>query len=210
MFENFIILGAGLGTRLGDLTKDQCKPMVKHKGKPLIDHTIDSLPKNAKISVTYSYKPDDLLLHLKDRATCFINTNGKGNAAFLNNPYISFLHEPVVIVPCDIQFKIDWEKLFHEYLYSDSYNCIVKIPEFWGNGDHVFFDEKGFVTKISREDKGKYKASGIQILVPNTIVSFDEDFYGIWKNLITFKLLKVLSTEPVYWNCIDESKDILV
>lgn len=210
MFENFVILGAGLGTRLGKLTENQCKPMVKHNGRPLIDYTIDSLPEGRDIYVTYHYKPDDMLLYLKDRVKGFINTRGNGNAYFLNDSLFRSFFEPIVVVPCDIQFKINWQKLFEEFLYNDCQNTIVTIPESWGNGDYVTFDKEYTIKNISRNNKAPYKASGIQILVPSSILSFDNDFYQIWDTLIKFKNLKVSTIQPEYWRAIDEEKDILL
>lgn len=39
-----VILAAGRGTRMGDLTKDTPKPMILLAGKPLIEYTLNALP----------------------------------------------------------------------------------------------------------------------------------------------------------------------
>ena len=43
-----IILAAGIGSRLGDITKTIPKPMIKIDGKPILEHNI-KMCKNAGI-----------------------------------------------------------------------------------------------------------------------------------------------------------------
>ena len=43
-----VILAAGRGTRMGDLTNDTPKPMLLYKGKNLIEHKLDILPSHIK------------------------------------------------------------------------------------------------------------------------------------------------------------------
>jgi NDP-sugar pyrophosphorylase family protein len=44
-----VILAAGKGTRMGDLTKDIPKPMLQVDGKPVLEHIVEGLRDEAKI-----------------------------------------------------------------------------------------------------------------------------------------------------------------
>lgn len=41
--EKAVILAAGRGTRMGDLTEDRPKPMIPLRGKPMLEHVLDRL-----------------------------------------------------------------------------------------------------------------------------------------------------------------------
>src|SRR5260370_15353462 len=45
-----VILAAGKGTRMGDLTANLPKPMVKVAGKPILEHIVEGLRDEAKIT----------------------------------------------------------------------------------------------------------------------------------------------------------------
>ena len=61
-----LILAAGLGTRMGDLTKDLPKPLLPVKGKPLIDYAFNLIePLQTKnIFVNTHYHADLIKLHI--------------------------------------------------------------------------------------------------------------------------------------------------
>jgi len=61
-----LILAAGLGTRMGDLTKDLPKPLLPVKGKPLIDYAFNLIePLQTKnIFVNTHYHADLIQLHI--------------------------------------------------------------------------------------------------------------------------------------------------
>lgn len=64
-----MLFAAGFGTRMGDLTARQPKPMIKVAGRPLIDHAL-GLVEEAGIKrkvVNLHYLPDHLIAHLEDR-----------------------------------------------------------------------------------------------------------------------------------------------
>jgi MurNAc alpha-1-phosphate uridylyltransferase len=64
-----MILAAGLGTRMAPLTAERPKPLIKLRGKALIDHAIDLLVRGGVkfFVVNVHYKAEMLIAHLKKR-----------------------------------------------------------------------------------------------------------------------------------------------
>ncbi len=64
-----MMFAAGFGTRMGALTADQPKPLIKIAGKPLIDHALDLVDDFGarRIVVNLHYKPEQLEKHLSGR-----------------------------------------------------------------------------------------------------------------------------------------------
>ncbi len=67
--EQAMILAAGLGTRMGPLTKDKPKPLVELHGRTLIDHVIDRLVRGGVnfVVVNVHYKAEMMKAHLAAR-----------------------------------------------------------------------------------------------------------------------------------------------
>ena len=67
--EQAMILAAGLGTRMGPLTKDKPKPLVELHGRTLIDHVIDRLVRGGVnfVVVNVHYKTEMMKAHLAAR-----------------------------------------------------------------------------------------------------------------------------------------------
>ena len=64
-----MLFAAGFGTRMGALTADRPKPLIKVAGKALIDHALDIVAAAGieKSVVNLHYKGDQIAAHLLDR-----------------------------------------------------------------------------------------------------------------------------------------------
>ncbi|HKL64600.1 MAG TPA: NTP transferase domain-containing protein, partial [Roseovarius sp.] len=64
-----MIFAAGFGTRMGALTQDRPKPLIKVAGRALIDHALDLVAGHApsRIVVNLHYRADQLVAHLDGR-----------------------------------------------------------------------------------------------------------------------------------------------
>ncbi|WP_299877749.1 nucleotidyltransferase family protein [uncultured Sulfitobacter sp.] len=72
-----MLFAAGFGTRMGALTKDTPKPMVKVAGRPMIDHALGLIEtaQTGRVVANLHYKPDALRSHLEGRnVTCILET----------------------------------------------------------------------------------------------------------------------------------------
>ncbi|MDF1727439.1 MAG: nucleotidyltransferase family protein [Sulfitobacter sp.] len=69
-----MIFAAGFGTRMGDLTRDRPKPLIEVAGKPLIDHTLDTLRAAGadRVVANLHYLPQPLIAHLEQRAVTWV------------------------------------------------------------------------------------------------------------------------------------------
>jgi UDP-N-acetylglucosamine diphosphorylase / glucose-1-phosphate thymidylyltransferase / UDP-N-acetylgalactosamine diphosphorylase / glucosamine-1-phosphate N-acetyltransferase / galactosamine-1-phosphate N-acetyltransferase len=89
-----IILAAGKGTRMGDLTQDLPKPMLPLAGKPMIEHILDRL-KAAGISdvfIVTGYRAETIEDHLRGYSLRIQFArqkliNGTGSAALLGREF---------------------------------------------------------------------------------------------------------------------------
>ena len=62
---NAMVYAAGLGTRMGELTKDRPKPMIDVAGRPLLDHAMSAIdvPQVSKVILNTHYKRDAIEGH---------------------------------------------------------------------------------------------------------------------------------------------------
>lgn len=67
--DAIMLFAAGFGTRMGPLTKDRPKPLVKVAGRALLDHALDQTRdvELGQIVVNCHYFPEQIRSHLKSR-----------------------------------------------------------------------------------------------------------------------------------------------
>ena len=76
------IPSAGLGTRLGNISKNLNKALVSIDNKPVISHVIEKFPKNVEIVIALGHKGDLVKNYLEmaheDRTLTFVQVDNYG------------------------------------------------------------------------------------------------------------------------------------
>lgn len=106
--QYIVIQAGGLGTRMGNLTKNRPKALVSVKNLPIIFHLFSKFS-DAKFIIVSDYKSEVLERYLRTFAKVeylLVDTSGKGNAAGIADA-IKFLpdHTPFMLVWSDILFS---------------------------------------------------------------------------------------------------------
>ncbi len=165
-----LILAAGKGERLRPLTLTTPKPLVKVKGKPLLQWHIDAL-RNAGfkdivinvswlreqiIEFTVQEQFADLNISISDEGDEPLETGGGMNKAL---PLLG--DEPFLVVNADVYTDIDFKKIPPLNKNDLVHLVLVNNPEHNPNGD--FSIEAG---RLSEKEDAHYTYSGIGIFSP--------------------------------------------
>jgi NDP-sugar pyrophosphorylase family protein len=215
MFKYAVIYAGGEGTRMLPLTQYVPKGLIQIKGKPLIDYVIDFLKQNSieQIYVTYSYKSEQILTYLKDKASGFINTTNKDNSYFLYNSFIKHINEPVVCMPCDIIVNLDLKRVYTTYTQlQNPVHALMPVDVKQSiSGDYITSSDN-YITKLDRDKNTGIYSSGIQIINPallNEITKPVNNFCEVWDQLIKLNKLHLIDIKPEVWSAYDNIKDIV-
>ena len=130
-----VIMAGGLGTRLGELTKNTPKPMLKVGEKPMLEHIIDMFVSYGftKFMLSVNYKAEVIKNYFKDGKDFGIEIKyleekerlGTGGALGLIDLE---LNEPFFVTNGDVLSSINYEELlsFHNDEKSTATMCIRK------------------------------------------------------------------------------------
>ncbi len=74
-----LLFGAGMGTRMGALTADRPKPLVKVAGRTLLDHALELLNGNdiGTTVINVHYRPEMIRAHLEGRDVIISDETGQ-------------------------------------------------------------------------------------------------------------------------------------
>jgi len=157
-----VIMAGGLGTRLGELTKDTPKPMLEVANRPMLEHIIELFVSHGftKFILSVNYKSEVIKDYFKDGSDFGIEIKyieekkrlGTGGALSLINFEIN---EPFFVTNGDVITSLDFRKVLqsHNNENAKATMCIrrdnYQIP--YGV---IEVDKKNNITKI--EEKPKY------------------------------------------------------
>jgi NDP-sugar pyrophosphorylase family protein len=163
-----VILAAGRGKRMKGLTQATTKPMLKIKGKPILEHKINALPKKVKeVIFIVGYYADHIIHHFKrhfnGRRIIYVfqnNINGTGGALHLAKCVLK--DKFLVIMGDDLYHKKDLENLMQHDLAILGYE--VDDPSLFGV---IRTNEKGHMIDVIEKPKNsrhKLANTGVYML----------------------------------------------
>lgn len=179
-----VIMAGGLGTRLGDLTKDTPKPMLKVGAKPMIEHIIDMFVSHGftKFMLSVNYKAEVIKKYFKDGSKFGIEVKyleekkrlGTGGALSLID---IDLDEPFFVTNGDVLSSLDYEKLleYHKEQTATATMCIRKYSYQIPYGVIEVDDENNIVAMKEKPVKEFFINTGIYILDPEILNHVPKD-----------------------------------
>lgn len=214
--KDVLILAAGRGNRMKPLSDIIPKAMAPYKGDTLIGNTLKNFKDGSfNVHVTVGYKSSVLAPYLLNKGfiATLINTEGKDNAWWIFNSILKNLNSPLLVLTCDNITDLDLNFIENEYKKLGSPACmIVPVkPISQVSGDFIF-EEKSVVITLNRDLPSDKFCSGIQVLNPfklNELINSCDNFYEVWMQLISKKLLVSSDLYPKSWFSVDTLDQLL-
>ena len=178
-----IILAAGMGRRLGDLTKDNTKCMVPVNGVPLIDRLLTQLSKCNlnRVVIVVGYEGKKLIDYIGNRYDESLKIEYINNLVYdkTNNIFSLALakkemqEDDTLLIESDLIFD---DKLFSLILENPYPNlALVAKYETWMDGTMVRIDEDNNIVNFVPKQAFKYKDVDSYYKTVN-IYKFSKDF----------------------------------
>ena len=194
---NALILAAGLGTRLGDLTSDRPKALVEVSGKTMLEHQLRHLSAagfDRFVINIHHFAPKvkafleehrnfGLDIRLSDESDLLLDTGGgirKAMKLFGNN-------QPVLVHNVDIFSSTDLRKLYQGHLQSGADSTLLVAQR--STSRYLYFDSDSMLRGWSNEKTGHVRSpypdfvksqftpcafQGIHVLSPSLLPLLDE------------------------------------
>lgn len=155
-----VILAAGRGTRMKDLTGTVPKPMLKVAGKTLIEHKLDALPEGVdEVVMVIGYQGDVIREYFKDefggRKIRYVeqeNLNGTAGALWLARPFLT--DRFVVMMGDDLYAREDVKACFA----APEWSVLAEETEAMASGGRMVMDQSGNIVDIV---EGEHAGSGL-------------------------------------------------
>ncbi|MEO0205531.1 MAG: sugar phosphate nucleotidyltransferase, partial [candidate division WOR-3 bacterium] len=153
---NAIILSAGLGKRLGNITKKIPKPLLPINGTPVIKLIIKKLKRAGikNIGINLFYKADLIKKSLQDlrRIEFVIEKYLSGTGGALLH-FKNFVSEDFLIHNCDILSNIDLKKALKKHKKIKPLATIVLVKNYKTNPKRLQEKNDKFPSSVSAGDE---------------------------------------------------------
>lgn len=178
-----IILAAGMGKRLKELTRDNTKCMVKVNGETLIDRLLTQLStlNLSRVVIVVGYKGDSLIKHIGDRYEDRLNIEYVVNPIYdkTNNIYSLALakdklgEDDTLLIESDLILD---DRMF-SLIMDDSYPNLALVAKYqtWMDGTMVRIDEDNNIVNFIPKKAFKYSDVDYYYKTVN-LYKFSKDF----------------------------------
>lgn len=181
-----MILAAGYGKRLGNLTKNTPKPLIKVKGKALIDFHIEKLIDSQceKIVINVHYLADKIIDHVstkyKDKIDIVFSKeqNILGTGGGIKNALKYFGEDDFLVINSDVYSDLDYS-YFNNFSSPTLFSILNE-----GEGD--FSIESGKVIVNNQKD---YTWTGFSVVNEKIFNNIEEGPFHYWHDCL-LKLAK--------------------
>ncbi|MBR2396436.1 MAG: nucleotidyltransferase family protein [Bacteroidaceae bacterium] len=163
---NALILAAGLGTRLGDLTSDRPKALVEVCGRTMLEHQLQHLSAAGFDSFVINihhfapkvrafleeHKNFGLDIRLSDESDQLLDTGGgirKAMRLFDNE-------QPVLVHNVDIFSSVDLKALYNGHIESGADSTLLVAQR--STSRYLYFDTEGMLCGWSNEKTGQVRS----------------------------------------------------
>ncbi len=221
-----VILAAGRGVRMGDLTNDTPKPMLRINGRPILEYTLNNLPEEiSEVILIIGYKGDLIKSYFGDeykgkKIRYLVQGNLNGGAAALHLAKELLGETFLVLNGDDLYQKSDLERL----ISSEPPTFLAKeLDESPGRLGVAKTDSNGYLLEIiesgmPRDENIKLVNIGAYFLNKNFFdyplvkksSKIDEKEFGLPQTLATMaKDYKIKVAKAEFWHPIGYPEDIL-
>lgn len=176
-----VVLSAGLGTRLGNLTRECPKVMVPISGKPMLEHHVEWLLRFGVEEFFFNlhYLPDEITDHFGDggkwgvKVRYFYEENLRGTAGSLHG-FREYLDEPFLVQYGDVFSRLQLDRLesFHRG-HSATASLVIHPSSHPHDSDIVEVSAEDRITHIHHkpgDDRfGNLGNAGAYLLEPESL-----------------------------------------
>lgn len=216
-----VILAAGKGTRMGDLSKETPKPMLKVLGKTLLEHKLDMLPEEiTDVVIVVGYLKDKIVEVLGEsyggRRIIYIiqeELRGTADALFKCKSVLQHEEKFLVMMGDDIYCREDMEECV-----SYDIAILIRETESLKGKAKVIFDTEGhikdIVEKYPDSDPG-FVCAGLYTITPKifeyAMVGIPGGEVGLPQTLLSMKKeYKIKTVQSRFWLQITAPEDLIM
>jgi len=181
-----LLMAGGFGKRLGNLTKNTPKPLIKKNGKAIIDNVLDIINKCnlvTKLYISTHYLSSLLKEHVNSRIFKFpikylYEDTPLGTAGSLSLLDNKLKENNILVINADLITNIDLNNLidYHNISKNDATIAVAEYTYKIPYGVIEYSSSGSFLELIEKPDINKFVAAGIYVLSPKfkSLLSLEE------------------------------------